>query len=162
MNDTELQNITPFLKNLSKVEDVRSVEKRYAEFTKNEASQANGSGSISTKGLGDKTYETKLIQVLNDQYKHKARNSEDEVYDQTSFENIDEGTIDQNDLLQKKDALANEGKQVFFQMVRSSSPKIGFSQKSLQTIEQPSVIRNYCQKAVQSETDAQVNSVCSP
>lgn len=117
MSDNELETIIPFLKAMSRVSDVRSVEKKFAEFQRN----AQDKGSISTKGLGDKTYETKLIQRLNGQYKHKAKGLMEGI-DQTIFGNTDEGITDANDLLQKL-SQTTTSKQLFFHMVKSNSPK---------------------------------------
>eukprot|EP00331_Platyophrya_macrostoma_P020372 CAMPEP_0176471314 /NCGR_PEP_ID=MMETSP0127-20121128/41062_1 /TAXON_ID=938130 /ORGANISM="Platyophrya macrostoma, Strain WH" /LENGTH=250 /DNA_ID=CAMNT_0017865945 /DNA_START=172 /DNA_END=924 /DNA_ORIENTATION=- len=113
MDDNELSNVTNFLKAMSKVPDVRSVEKKFEEFQKNPVLGE----SITTNGLGERTYKTKLIQLLNDQYRHKTREVE---YDQTSFEDIDEGITDENE---QKISVVNMSKQLCFELAKSDSMK---------------------------------------
>lgn len=74
------------------------------------------SSSIIMKGLGERTFETKLIQRLNDQYKHKSRKPK-KSYDQTSFENVEEN-VSHNNLAQKI-SLVNISKELFFEMIKS-------------------------------------------
>ena len=113
--DNELYNITNFLRELALHHDVRPVSEKYTSF--NETALKT---SIPTKGLGDRTYETKLIQILNNVYQHKPRELKKPM-DKSLFDGTDE-VILQSDLSEKMSTL-NIKKRLLFEMVRSHSPK---------------------------------------
>lgn len=115
--DKELKKLTPFLKFLAKVPDVRSVSENFARFRKE--AKALVDTSILTKGLGDKTPKAKLLQALNTQFKQKPR-SPKKVIDKSNFENTDEGVVQWN-LTQRM--ISRSQKRLIFDQMRSQSPK---------------------------------------
>ena len=118
-NDSELYELTSFLRGLARCPDVRPVAKKFADYLQHSANQKQGT-SIATKGLGNKTFETKFIQLLNDQYKPRIRTPR-KSYDQASFENTEEDQ--NNNSLSPKIAAMNLSKQLFFEMIKSGSPE---------------------------------------
>eukprot|EP00331_Platyophrya_macrostoma_P001920 CAMPEP_0176423594 /NCGR_PEP_ID=MMETSP0127-20121128/10368_1 /TAXON_ID=938130 /ORGANISM="Platyophrya macrostoma, Strain WH" /LENGTH=341 /DNA_ID=CAMNT_0017804557 /DNA_START=21 /DNA_END=1046 /DNA_ORIENTATION=- len=122
VKDKELQRITPFLKALANVPDVRPVSENFIQFKREAKAKAKADStadtSILTKGLGDKAPKKKLIQVLNTQFKQKPR-SPKKVVDKSNFENTDEGIAQLN--LAQRMSFRNQ-KRLLFDMLRGQSP----------------------------------------
>lgn len=144
LNDNELENLTPFLKELAKTEDVRPVDGRYARF-KYEMERVTSS-SISTRFFGDIFREFKLIDKLNSRYRHKPR-APKKIIDYSNFEFIDEGVAHLNLALRMSTRHSKKG--LFFESIRAMSSKKVLKAETFECLEYD--VREYEQKMYETE-----------